>query len=238
MKYRDITIQKINQDESLVIICDSYGGIGNLPLDQIQVQPEVVGYYTAMLCLKECASINAKPLCLVNLVSTAFEPTGRGILKGIQKALAEAKVDDLPINGSSEENFPAQQTGGGMTLLATLPSSFSPPQIKAGDEIFLIGEPSVGDAVVANRDKLLSLDLMREFAAKAACIEMVPLGSSGIETEKDRYESQGHAIQWFDKMESLNRSAGPATAALMVYRGPLRERESGIPIRKIGRVES
>lgn len=238
LKYRDITIHKLNQDESLVILCDSYGGIGNLPMDQVQVSPETVGYYTALLCLKECASIGAKPLCLVNLVSASFEPTGKGILAGIEKALEEAGIHDLPINGSSEENFAALQTGGGMTLLATLPGQFQAPKIQAGDEIYLLGEPSVGDQVIANQDRLLTLGLIRDFVQRDACIELVPLGSGGITTERERYCASGLSVDWLDTADAFDRSAGPATAALMVYRGSVKETEDAIPIRKIGRVES
>lgn len=238
MKYRDITIQKLKADESLAIICDSYGGIGSLPMDHVQVPPDVVGYYTAMLCLKECASIKATPLCLVNLVSASFEPTGKGILAGIHQALREAGIPNLPINGSSEENFKASQTGGGMTLLATLDHPFSPPNIERGDQIYLLGEPSVGDEVITNQEKLLTLELIHSFANQNACIEIVPLGSRGIETENQRYKALGVNIEWESIMNYYNRSAGPATAALMIYRGELQEREEGIPIRRMGRVVS
>ncbi len=238
MKYRDITIQALKPDEYLAVICDSYGGIGNLPMDQIHVSPQIVGYYTAMLCLKECASIQAKPFCLVNLVSASFEPTGKGILAGIQEALTEAGLGSLPVNGSSEENFKAVQTGGGMTLLATLDRPFELPQIRKGDQVYLVGEPSVGDAVIRNRDRILTLDLIRELVAQEGCIELVPLGSGGLSTEKERYETLGTNILWNPAYEEYNRSAGPATAALVVYRGDLATCETPIPIRRIGRVES
>lgn len=238
MKYRDITIQALKPDEYLAVICDSYGGIGNLPMDQVRVSPEIVGYYTTMLCLKECASIQAKPFCLVNLVSAAFEPTGKGILSGIKQALSEAGMDSLPVNGSSEENFKAVQTGGGMTLLATLDRPFELPIFRKGDQLYLIGEPSVGDSVMANRDRILTLDLIRDFVASEGCIELVPLGSGGLSTEKERYEALGLDIHWESTYEEFNRSAGPATAALLVYRGEMATCETPIPIRRIGRVDS
>jgi len=238
MKYRDITIQQLKSNEHLVIVCDSFGGIGNLPMDHVQVSPEIVGYYTAMLCLKECASIQAKPLCLVNLVSASFQPTGKGILHGIEQALSEAGLESLPINGSSEENFEACQTGGGITLLATLDKPFQTPIFQAGDQVYLIGEPSVGDAVIENQGKTLTLKIIQDLVQLEECIELVPLGSGGITTEKNRYQKMGTCIDWDPAFAEYDRSAGPATAALMIYRGQLESKENQIPIRIIGRVES
>lgn len=238
LKYRDLTLRKFSSNETLVIACDSYGGIGNLPLDHVQVSPEVVGYYTALLCLKECASIQAEPFCLVNLVSASFEPTGAGILRGIRQALAEAGIPDLPVNGSSEENFTVQQTGGGMTLLAKLEGDFVPPEVQAGDRLYLVGEPSVGDEVMCNQKKLLSLQMIKKLASLDACIEIVPLGSGGFSTELERYRSMGWRVPIFSTMEKYDRTAGPATAAIAVMRDQMIETEDGIPIRWIGRIEA
>lgn len=238
MKYRDLTLRKFSQDETLVIACDSYGGVGNLPMDHVQVEPEVVGYYTALLCLKECASIQAEPICLVNLVSASFEPTGKGILRGIRQALEEAGLPQLPVNGSSEENFAVQQTGGGMTLLAKLKGEFTPPKFMAGDLLYLLGEPSVGDEVIRNQQSLLTLETIKTMAQLDACIEIVPLGSGGFATEVKRYRDMGLTVAITPETEKFNRSAGPATAAIAVMREPLTERESGIPIRWIGRIEA
>lgn len=238
MKYRDLTLRKFSRDETLVIACDSYGGIGNLPLDHVRVEPEVVGYYTAILCLKECASIQAEPVCLVNLVSASFEPTGKGILRGIRQALEEAGIPELPVNGSSEENFAVQQTGGGMTLLAKLEGDFVPPKFQAGDQIYLVGEPSVGDEVILNQEKLLTLETIKDLARLHSCIEVVPLGSNGYATEVKRYQEMGWKVSVSSEMARYNRSAGPATAAVAVVRGALTEREDGIPIRWLGRIEA
>lgn len=238
MKYRDLTLRKFSSNETLVIACDSYGGIGNLPLDHVQVSPEVVGYYTALLCLKECASIQAEPVCLVNLVSASFEPTGKGILRGIRQALAEAGIPELPVNGSSEENFTVQQTGGGMTLLAKLEGDFTPPELQAGDRLYLVGEPSVGDEVICNQKKLLSLQMIKTLASLETCIEIVPLGSGGFSTELDRYRDLGLEVSILSEMEEYDRSAGPATAAIAVMRGKLDETEEGVPVRWIGKIES
>lgn len=238
MKYRDLTLRKFSRNETLVIACDSYGGIGNLPLDHIRVEPEIVGYYTALLCLKECASIQAEPVCLVNLVSASFEPTGKGILKGIRQALEEAGIPDLPVNGSSEENFSVQQTGGGMTLLAKLEGEFIFPEFQVGDCFYLIGEPSVGDEVIHNRKKLVTLARIKEIAQLPTCIEIVPLGSNGYQTEINRYEAMGWKISIAPEMGKFSRSAGPATAAIAVIRGQLTETENSIPQRWLGRIEA
>jgi len=238
LKYRDLTLRKFSRNETLVIACDSYGGIGNLALDHIRVEPEIVGYYTALLCLKECASIQAEPVCLVNLVSASFEPTGKEILRGIKQALEEAGIPDLPVNGSSEENFSVQQTGGGMTLLAKLEGEFLFPEFQVGDRLYLIGEPSVGDEVIRNQKKLVTLDKIKEIAQLPTCMEIVPLGSSGYQTEINRYESMGWKISIVPEMVKFNCSAGPATAAIAVIRGELTETEETIPQRWIGRIEA
>ena len=238
MKYRDLTLRKFSSNETLVIACDSYGGIGNLPLDQIRVEPETVGYYTALLCLKECASIQAEPVCMVNLVSASFEPTGKGILAGIRQALREAGIPDLPVNGSSEENIEVQQTGGGITLLAKLEGDFIFPEFQVGDRLYLIGEPSVGDAVIINQEKLISLRKIKEIAQLPSCMEIVPLGSGGYQTEINRYEAMGWTISINCEMKKYNRSAGPATAAIAVMRGEMTETDKDLPIRLIGRIEA
>jgi len=51
-KFRDLTFVDINQNQTIVIACDSSGAIGNKERDLVQVDPELLGDLTAQVVLE------------------------------------------------------------------------------------------------------------------------------------------------------------------------------------------
>ena len=43
-KFRDLTFIDINQNQTIVIACDSSGAIGNKERDLVKVDPEILGF--------------------------------------------------------------------------------------------------------------------------------------------------------------------------------------------------
>jgi len=60
--FRDLTILRLNDTQTLVISCDSCGGIGEKVNNVIQVSPEITGYYTALVTLAVILAVGARPL--------------------------------------------------------------------------------------------------------------------------------------------------------------------------------
>ncbi len=69
----------------LVIACDSSGGIGNKEGDQLQVDPEIAGYYAAFVPLIECMAVRGEVISLIDTLSVEMVPTGERIIHGIKK---------------------------------------------------------------------------------------------------------------------------------------------------------
>jgi hypothetical protein len=215
---RDVSYIPWGDDEFLVIAADNAGGIGEKEQDVVRVPYETVAYYTTRVAMMECMAVGAVPSAVVmqNLTSdeayVAFE-------KGIRSICKELKRDDLYISGSSESNMPVMQTCLGITVIGNVKKDKMKVGCTAQDASFaVIGMPLVGDAVVTQQEKIVSLSLFRKLLTTKGIHEIVPVGSKGIRYEVEQL-LQANGIAYIDvKAEiDLTCSAGPATCAVISY---------------------
>ena len=100
-KFRDVTLLHMGSEETLVISCDSIGGVGEKKADRVQAPPEVVGYCGARVALMEVIALRAKPLALINTLSVEMKNYGERILKGIERCTRELPENVvMPVTGS------------------------------------------------------------------------------------------------------------------------------------------
>lgn len=202
---RDLTIME-TPTEYIVFSCDSTGGIGRKPGDSLQLDPFLVGRYSARVALLEILSVGAYPVILINTLCVEMHPTGEKIIHGIQKEAGNIAI----ITGSCEENIKTIQTGIGITAVGITQS----PKInmcKKGEYIAAIGTPSVGADVLAHEHDFLTIDDMKTLRQLPYIGDILPVGSQGIKKEALHLGS----IHFFENSLGMDTSCGPSTVILV-----------------------
>ncbi|KJS23594.1 MAG: hypothetical protein VR72_00315 [Clostridiaceae bacterium BRH_c20a] len=214
--YRDLTLIQLNQEECLVIACDSLGGIGPKSQDKIKAPGEILGIFTARVPLLEVMATGAKPIVVINTLSVEMIPTGAEILKGIKREVEEAGLmDNIVVTGSTEENIETVQSALGITVIGKIYiSELRLGKSSINDLIVCIGIPQVGGEVLTGKtaNSKLLLKLLNISWVK----EILPVGSKGIAFEADQL-AKGAGLD-LDLLPNppidLQKSAGPATCLL------------------------
>jgi hypothetical protein len=239
-KYRDISIIKVG-GELLTVACDSCGGVGLLSGDTVKTDGFNVGYHTAFVALAETLAIGAEPLMVIDTFSVALDSYGKSILYGIKTAVSEAGLNPKDtVTGSSEENFRTLSTGIGVTVLGKLPTQdYSPVPTDNIYDAILVGFPCVGDQVLVNKSKILSLDVLKKLVRDDKIVDIIPAGSRGVLFEAKQL-ALGLGYEFVEDLhdsELIRKSAGPATCAVAaVKKGTYKNLDeiNGIPITLIG----
>lgn len=219
-KFRDLTLIDINDEQIMVIACDSAGGIGSKEKDVVKVAPEIVGYFTAQVALMEILAIGAKPITIVNTLSVEMNDTGKRIIEGIRRAIEPLNLSDTEIlTGSTEENFPSCQTGMGLTIIGIIDKkNWIRPKAKANSLAVVVGIPKVGNEVKEDKGReVLSIPHLLELKSNPNIYEILPVGSKGILYElKEMVRTNNLSYRLDSEIPlDLNRSAGPATCAII-----------------------
>ncbi|WP_427339681.1 AIR synthase related protein [Caloranaerobacter sp. DY30410] len=219
-KFRDLTFVEINEEQLLVIACDSSGAIGSKENDIVKVSPDILGYFTTNVALCEILSVGGEPLVIVNTLSVEMNDTGSKIIEGIKRAIEPISVDkDIIITGSTEENFPVIQTGMGITVIGIINTkNWTMPMTKKGAIAVVVGLPKIGEEVIADNGKeIFSLKILLELKKYPFIQEILPVGSKGILFElKEMARTNGLNLSIFNDIKvDLYKSAGPATCAIV-----------------------
>lgn len=218
-QFRDVTLLHMENGETLVISCDSIGGIGEKKEDRVQAPPEVVGYYGARVALMEVIALRAKPLTLINTLSVEMKNYGERILKGIEQGVSELPEDVImPVTGSSEENFPMVQTALGITVIGALEKGTTlPPKTKGTESLYLVGLPMVGSQVLEDEGEILSMEDLYQLRNHRDVVDIIPVGSKGIAYELKVLGDAGDKVDPEKHREiDFYQSGGPSTSALVL----------------------
>ncbi len=217
---RDVLLFRLANDEVLVVGCDSAGGIGPKPLDKIKVDAFTLGKFTARAALMEVLAVGANPICIVDTLGVEPEPTGNEILSGIRAEAAKAGLDPkLAVTGSTEKNIAVEQTGIGVTVIATCTLK----QLKIGaaqpnDIVAAVGVPCVGEEVVPaeKAGKIADTADILKFRSATFIHELIPVGSVGIKRETQTLAEGANLKFRMLNQHAINveKSAGPATVVL------------------------
>ena len=241
-KYRDLTLIDINDDQILVVSCDSSGGIGNKENDVVQTPPEIVGQFTAQVGLMEILAFGANPITIVDTLSVEMEDTGRRILNGIKKALEPLRFDlDNVITGSTEENFPVTVTGIGITIIGIInKDSWKKPMTERGLIAVVVGVPRVGEEVLDDKGLIMDIQKLLDLKEKDYIKEILPVGSKGILYELEQMARTNNISFSLEDEQSINlkKSGGPSTCVIVsMEEGEYKnlKKEFSIPVNRIGR---
>jgi len=119
-KVRDLTLVSIDEKKTMVISCDSCGGIGLKDGDFLKIPPFYVGKFAARVALFEVLSSGANVVCITNAVCNEMDPTGQEVIKGIKEELKFLNLDNITLTGSTEENFNTNSTAVGITAIGII----------------------------------------------------------------------------------------------------------------------
>lgn len=223
-KYRDIDLLDIGGERLLAIACDSIGGIGQKEKDNLKVDLETVGFYSAQVVLMEILSIEAIPIYIANNLCVEMIDYGSKIIKGIKKALKDIKMGNIHLSGSTEENFQTVSTAFGITAIGILDKNkfLNRKRPMKGNVIIRIGKPKVGLEILrSNQKDILTAQKLLKIKKYIDFIELIPIGSKGFIYElKDYLKSQDklNYILYKERLKDLEISSGPSTSALGIIR--------------------
>lgn len=218
-RFRDLSVVPTSPTTALVIACDSSAGIGEKPLDAVQIDSAITAAYSLRVPLLELLCFGARPIAVVDTVGNEMVPTGRRVIQGLKRELTKAGFYDIPLNGSTEDNMPTRTTAIGVTVIGQINRKDIPTtSIDDSLIVYQLGTPYVGEAVKAHLATIFSYDQVRTIRATPAVVDMLPVGSKGIANELAQMAATHTAkiSAVVDLADSeFTQSAGPATVLLV-----------------------
>lgn len=238
---RDISLLQINQEELLVIACDSAGGLGQKIQDQVKVSNRILGKYTVKVPLMEVMSLGAEIITVVDNLAVEYEPTGREIIAGIKESLALFDKCGC-LNGSTEENIKTVQTALGITVIGktTLKKLKRYTSSPKNNIIAAVGLPLVGDDLLQNKSQAVNFNKFLQLKKLNYIDQFLPVGSKGILYEAKILAAENNFdLKLIDTELDLEKSAGPAAVVLLSL--PEKDlaklkKEIELPLNKVGRL--
>ena len=218
---------------------DIASGIGILKEDEFFVEVETIAYFTTRVALLDILVTGGRPVSIAfstSLSNNYYENVKTGILKALNEWSIE--IEDQ-ITGSTEDNFKSKQTS--VSIMATGLSTgdrLNWLQVNKGDNLFIVGKPVVGAEVLRNSDKIINPETFQNLLEDKSTKNLIPIGSGGaLMRIKAIIEKTGLEYKPFnDQLE--NKSAGPATAILLVSNREIDyyQNELKIPITQLGKL--
>lgn len=227
-KYRDLTLISFSENKTMVIGCDSCGGVGLKENDVLKVAPYYVGRLTARVGILEVICTGAEVVTVVDAVCNEMESTGTEIIRGIEDELAQAGVDNVILTGSTEENFSTSSTALGLTVIGIVDKKdMRINRVEKNAVVLCIGVPKVGGEINLEYDsEIAGYSDIKNLLASEEVYELIPVGSKGI-----LYEAQNIAEYYNLDLEikegtpvDIYKSAGTATCVLAVVKESLLEK--------------
>lgn len=218
-RIRDLTCLKIDKDFEFVFACDSLGGIGQKPLDQVFATPRTVGHFSLRVPLFEVLGAGARPFLIIDTLSVEAGPYGQAILEAIKELAATIGLTDpIHFNGSMEKNLFPQQTGVGVTVVGIASAnSLHIGSARAGDTLILAGKPKSAPKYEVRVDdpEFISVYELQWLRNKFGVRDVVPIGSRGVAGEaQDLADSCGLFAEVSADLTDIHQSGGPHTAVL------------------------
>lgn len=211
---KDVAITPLSSELELVIASDNSAAIGRKKLDAVQVDHSVTAYYATRVAYMDLLRVGAKPKAIV-LQNFTGDQVWEAYEKGVRQLLAETEYADLPITGSTESNFATVQSGLGLTIVGTRVRPVNKQQEINENTLFaVIGKPLVGHEALEQSEHIAPLFLFEQLRKCKAVIDLVPVGSSGIQAEWQQLTGKRNSLA---SDLNLNQSGGPATCFLIAY---------------------
>ncbi len=180
-KRRDLTVTDIGNGCSIIIGCDSCGGIGQKSGDSVTFPPYYVGRYTGRVAIMEVICSGATVIAVSNTVCNEMNDTGWQITDGLEDELTTAGIDIVSLTGSTEENFPTVMTAAGITVVGICETDkLIFRKANRGDIVVLAGKPKFGGELVESDKGITTYSQVYGLISNKMVKEISPAGSKGI----------------------------------------------------------
>lgn len=248
IRYGDLQLIP-NLKDYLIIACDSSGGIGNKDKDIVRIKPELAGFFAAFVPLVEVLATKGNIISIVDTLCVEMEPTGKRIISGIKEAMSSIDLDTNLLTGSTEDNIPTSTTGIGVTVIGSISKDMiDSKEVTAGNALVLVGLPKVGqefleEEVIGNARETLTLEVMTLFNRENMILDMIPVGSKGIQYESGVLANRYSLSAKLDHNTEIDymKSAGPSTCLLVAIENNMisafKSKYPQIPVQVIGTFE-
>ncbi|WP_261128907.1 ATP-binding protein [Bacillus sp. Marseille-Q3570] len=217
---RNAIIIPFDKDEKLIITSDNSGAIGEKEMDAVKVGYDIVSYYSFRVAVMECMAAGGTPISVLLHNFCGDEEWG-DLVKGIENGLSELDMEHIPVSGSTESNFPMDQSAIGLVVIGK--GNPSQSLLIDGYEAAVIGSPLVGPEVIAQHQKIASLPIFKRLLQLDG-VSVWPVGSKGILYElkqiNSKWEVQPNEHE--DSDIDLGKPAGPSTCFIATYPSELR----------------
>jgi hypothetical protein len=183
--------------------------------DRLKVSPDVSGKYGLRVCLNELACLQVPPSCVISAVCNEWDTTGSAITAGIQSELEANGYGNVPVNGSTEENFATSMTAFGITVIGFC-SRLHWRGTKDGDFLYSYGIPYVGKDVIEHEEALLTPKTIKRLFKHYEIGDFLPCGSQGIAHEIEVLSAECGILVNVNTSAGIDihHSAGPATCGI------------------------
>lgn len=244
-RVRDLTVVDLPAT-TLVLACDSIGGIGPKPADTVAASARDVAHFATRVALLEVIAAGAEPIVVVDALCVEAEPTGAAMIAEVRRLAATLGLDPaVAVTGSTEDNVPTRATGIGVTVLGVATGPLRAGTSEPGDVVVALGAPRSAphDEVRIDDPVFCSLTDLRGALALDGVHDAVPVGSHGVAYEMDELARPAGlvAVPVDAPAFDLRRSGGPATTVLVSVRPDalpaLRALRPDLPVAVIGHLE-
>lgn len=226
-----------SKDICILTSIDVAAGIGILKEDKFFVEIETIAYFTTRVALLDILVVGGEPVSITfatSLSNNYYEEIKAGILE----ALGEWSVEiNNQITGSTEDNFKTKQTS--LSIMVTglsRENRLNWLQANKGDNLFIVGDPVVGEEVLKNKNKIINPEVFQILMEDKSTKNLIPVGSGGaLMRIKALMNKTG--LKYNSLNEELEKkSAGPATAILLVSDKDINyyQNKLNIPITQLG----
>jgi len=220
---RDVEVVSLNQEQFLVVACDSCGAIGPKELDCVQLPASITGRLTVRVALLEVLVTGAVPKIITVAISNELEQTGLGILEGVRDELSSIGLAEVPMVISTEKNVLTRQTGLGISVVGICNKQDLRIQTsKPGDFVYSLGLPKVGSEVTSPVDpEIIQGQHVMSLLKKNSIHDILPIGSRGIRAEAEQL-ARNASCQFNEGAcgaVNLIKSAGPSTC--LIFTSPI-----------------
>lgn len=217
-KVRDLTLVNLGLGRTMVIACDSCGGVGMKAHDVLQASPFITGKYTARVALLEVLCTGAEVICLTSTICNEMNVTGKDMIEGIKEEIKEAGINNVVLTGSTEENFPTEVTGVGITAVGIIENEqLKVNTIKKPALLVVLGQPKVGREVLESKPQdRINYNLIKRLLKETEVYEIIPVGSRGIGYEMQELARNNQLRLTINPAAKLDiaKSGGPSTAVI------------------------
>jgi hypothetical protein len=205
---------------TVVVACDSSGGIGPKDADTYPAPASVVAHFALRVALLELLAAGATPVLVVDALCVEADPTGREMITSARALLAQIGLTDESAQlGSTEDNDVTRSTGIGVTAIGIAArDALRAGSSRPDDVVVCLGAPISAPEhdVYPDHPQMVSIDEVRRVRTFDGVHDVLPVGSHGVGFEIEQLAtSAGLAAQLVPSEVDLAGSAGPAACVLV-----------------------